>query len=44
MSAMLKGANVANTVWTTPNFQTTDAEDGNELPPYHHRWACNDLG
>src|SRR5258708_20700678 len=33
---------VADTLWTTENFQTSNAEDGNEVAPYHHRWACND--
>lgn len=33
MSAMHKGAKVANTLWTTKNFQTGNAEEVIEVPP-----------
>jgi len=29
---------VADTLWTPEIFQTTDAEDENEVMAYHHRW------
>jgi hypothetical protein len=35
---------VANTLWTTQNFQTTDAEDGNEAAPYPHRFDVQTAG
>jgi hypothetical protein len=37
---MPKCAEVADTVWTISNFQTTDAEDGEEFVPHHHLWRA----
>jgi hypothetical protein len=34
---MAKCANVADTLRTTQNFETSDVEDGSEVAPYHHR-------
>jgi hypothetical protein len=41
MPAMSKCANVADTLSTTQNFQTSDAVYANQVAPHPHRCACN---